>query len=421
MALNVSLDRIIPITEARARLREQGFPTRREEAWKYTNPQRITGLSCQPASAAGVDPAAVKNLALVPADGPLAIFVNGRLDRELSSLNRLPKGLVCQRVGDAGSHDAALRSALDAAPNLEDRSFASLADAFFEEGLLLRAEPGVEVGTPVTVVHLSVGHDPSAAAASHPRLWVRAEAGSRLSVREIFLALDEGQHLTNTYSQYHAEAGASLRRTAIQVESAASTYLATVVMRADRDAHLTHRTFSIGAGLTREDLVCDLAGSGAECDLRGLYVTREGQHSDHHTTVEHRVPHCSSRQLYRGILGGHSRGAFTGKVVVWRGAQKSDAHQKNESLLLSKRAEADSKPQLEIYADDVKCSHGSTIGQLDADQIFYLRSRGIDTERARGILIRGFAGAISAEIEAPALREAVETRISEHLQGGGAQ
>ncbi len=401
------------------RLRDQGFPTRREEAWKYTNPERIAGVAYRPAPLAELDADVLSSLALVPPlqdGGRRAVFVNGRLHRGASRLDALPVGLRCDVIGASASSPYP-GEALESPPALAQRPFASLGDAFFDDGILVRAETGAQIAEPVDLVFLSAG-DGGEPAASHPRVWVRAGARSTLAVREIYLSLDDSEHLTNAVCDYRAAEGSALTRTSVQAESGSATFLSNVAMRGERDAQLSHRAVALGAALAREDLVCELAGPGAACDLRGLYLTGDGQHSDHHTTVDHLEPHCSSDQLYRGVLGGRSRGAFTGTVVVRPHAQRADARQKNESLLLTERAEADSKPQLEIYADDVKCSHGSTIGQLDPDQIFYLRSRGVGEDEARGILIRGFAAEISAALGDETLRTAVDEAIATRLQEG---
>ena len=205
--------------------------------------------------------------------------------------------------------------ALAVDPSLEDRPFAALADAFFEDGLFLQCKAGSQIREPFNAIFVSTRAEAAQDEepfASHPRLWVQAGAQSRLEVREIYLAVGAGKHLTNVCSQYRAGDGADLTRTSIQADSASATFLSSVALRADRDARVANRAFSLGAKLTREDLVCELAGVGAHCELRGLYLTRDGQHSDHHTRVEHRVPLCGSRQLYGGVLAGHSRAGFTG-------------------------------------------------------------------------------------------------------------
>ncbi len=402
--------------EALARFRERGFPTRREEAWKYTNPARITEGAYGPAPESGLDEAAREELRGVVGDGPRFVFVNGRISKDDSTaLDAGLPGLQLRALGprfeDIGSAERAL---LASAPPLTERAFAQLADAFFHDALLLRSEARARLEVPLTLVFASVGEGPSFA--SFPRVVVAAERESSLRVREVYWSPGNGDHLCNAFSQYHVAEGASLERETIQLESPDATFLSAAALCAERDARIRNRAIALGARLAREDLVCTLAGSGAECDLTGLYLTAEGQHSDHHTTVDHSVPQCASRQLYRGVLGGRSRGAFTGTVIVREGAQQSDAQQKNESLLLSERAEADTKPQLEIYADDVKCSHGSTIGQLDPDALFYLRSRGIGEEDARALLIRGFASAITGDIDLPVLREAIDRHVNRTLR-----
>jgi len=396
---------------ALAALVKRGFPTRKDEDWKYINPERILAVPWTASARARPTSDAVETLAWAPETGPLFTFVNGHYAPALSR----PEGLVdgaraepWSELRDAGGPPQPSRT-IEA---IETRPFALLAAALFEDGLHLRIPPDTPDAA-ATALFLSV---PSTEAGfTHPRLSVALGAASHLQLREVHAALGDAPYLKNFLAEIEVGAGATCSRLKLQAEAEPATHLATVVARVSDGGHFESHSFSWGARIGREELLCCLAGEGATAHLGGLYATNGDQQSDHHTIVDHAVPGCTSRQRYRGVLAGNSRGAFSGRVIVRPDAQQSDAEQKNENLLLSEGAEADSKPQLEIYADDVRCSHGATIGQLDPDQVFYLRSRGIDEPSARAMLTRGFVASITAAIDDAPLRERVEATVVERL------
>ncbi len=398
--------------EAMARFAKRGFPKRRDEDWKYVNPERIAAVPYRSLPAARPASPEVDKLALAPKAGPLLVFVNGRHAPQLSRLAGLPEGVDVCAWSDFGLSEEvpAPRYLRD---EIEDRPFAQLVEAFFEDGLHVRVPPDCLPGAPVTVLFLTVPE--KAPAASHPRLRVELGARSRLELYEVHAALGSMPYLKNYLAEFEVAEGAACTRVKLQDEAEAATHLATVSARVGAKAQFESHIISWGGHIAREELLCRLDEEGAFARLNGLYATRDGQQSDIHTVIDHAVPGCKSRELFRGVLAGASRGAFSGRVVVRPDAQQSDAEQKSESLLLSENAEADSKPQLEIYADDVRCSHGATIGQLDPEQIFYLRSRGIDEARARAVLTRGFASTITAAIGCGALRDRVEAILVERL------
>lgn len=393
---------------ALAAFAKRGFPSRRDEAWKYINPERIAAVPWVPLSEAAPAPDALGPVPLPRTRAPLFVFVNGRFAPALSRPAGLAAGARARRWGELDDAAGLGLDAIDAQP------FALLAAAQFEDGLHLQIDANAPA-TAVTALFLSVPD--RAAGACHPRLSVELGPGSRLELCEVHAGLGEDPYLANFLAEIAVAPGATCRRLKLQAETEAATHLATVAARVEQGGRFESHTLSWGGRTVREELLCQLAGEGAQALLRGLYTARADQQSDHHTVVDHAVPGCESRQLYRGVLAGASRGAFTGRVIVRPDAQQSEAEQKNQNLLLSEGAEADSKPQLEIYADDVRCSHGATIGQLDPDQIFYLRSRGIGEASARALLTRGFMASITAAVDDPSLREAVEATLVGHLFG----
>lgn len=400
-----------------ARFAELGFPTRRDEAWKSTNPAPIAKVAWGLATAAG---AARDVLAPFPiGDDPLLVFVNGRFAPALSATVASDPALtVAPTSALLASDPALLERHLAPDAELGDRAFAALARAFAADGAFVRIPRSHAAARPIWLVFVTV---PDAApAATHTRFTVIAEEGSQATLHELHVGARGGPALVNVLGEMHAGANAQLRHLKLQLETPETIHLAQTALAAARDANVRSTLVSLGAAVARHDVLAILDGPGAECALDGLYVGAGSQHVAVQTTVDHREPHGASRELFKGILTDGSRGAFAGKVIVRRDAQKSDAQQKNENLLLSRDAQVDSKPQLEIEADDVRCSHGSTIGQLDENAVFYLRSRGLDESAASALLLRAFAAQVLEPIEHAAFRDAIEARVVAKLFAGAA-
>jgi len=397
-----------------ARFVELGFPTRRHEEWKYTNPAPIAKIGWTPAAARSVSRAALDALGLPLAEGPHLVFVNGSLAAELSSLAGLDPALTLASYGQMlASEPEAIEAHLVRTEPFDDRAFASLARAFATDGAFVRIPRDHSAERPIWLVFLSApGAEPGA---SHPRFTVVAEASSRATIFEVHATIGDGAHLSNSLTEIRAGENAHVDHVKLQLEGDGAIHLGHGAFHADRNARVSSTLVSLGASTARHDVVALLDGPGAECAIDGLYVAIDGQHVDCRTTVDHRQPHGSSRELFKGVLAGKSRGIFNGRVIVRPGAQKTDAQQKNENLLLGPGAEIDSQPQLEIEADDVKCSHGSTIGQLDEDAVFYLRSRGIGEADAAAMLTRAFAAQITERVASAAFRERIEARVLARL------
>jgi Fe-S cluster assembly protein SufD len=393
-----------------ARFVELGFPARRHEEWKYTNPAPIAKVAWTQASAPSVSQAALAPLALPLTEGPHLVFVNGHLAAELSSVVGLDPVVTLASYAQLLATDpAALEPHLTRTEPFDDRAFAALARAFASDGAFVRIPRDYSSERPIWLVFLSApGAEPSA---SHPRFTVVAEASSRATIYEVHATIGAGVHLCNPLTEIRANENAQVDHVKLQLEGDDAIHLGHGAVHVGRNARVSSTLVSLGASTARHDIVARLDGPGAECVLDGLYVTRDGQHVDCRTTVDHRQPHGSSRELFKGVLSGKSRAIFNGRVIVRQGAQKTDAQQNNENLLLGVGAEVDSQPQLEIEADDVKCSHGSTIGQLEEDAIFYLRSRGIGATEAAAMLTRGFAAQITERVANVAFRARIESLV----------
>ncbi|RIL03522.1 MAG: Fe-S cluster assembly protein SufD [Proteobacteria bacterium] len=401
-----------------ARFAEQGFPTRRDEDWRYTNPAPIAKVAWRPAPEAEVSHEALGAFALPLADGPCIVFVNGRHAPALSAADGDPQVVVASFGALLRGDAAPLERALAAEAAGADGAFPLLARAFARDGAWVHVGRDHAADRPISLVFVSVpGAAPSAA---HPRFVVTAAPGSRAAVHEIHLTVGAGAQLSNALGELIAGDNAQLSHVKLVHAGAEAVHLAKTRLRVLRDARIASTLISLGARIARHDVEAVLEAEGAECALDGLYVATDGSHVDVRTLVDHRRPHGTSRELVKGVLAGKSRGIFNGKIVVREGAQKTNAQQKNENLLLTRDAEVNSKPQLEIEADDVKCSHGSTIGQLDADAIFYLRSRGIGEREAAALLTQAFAAQVVETIESEALRERVLALAQDRIFASGA-
>jgi Fe-S cluster assembly protein SufD len=296
---------------------------------------------------------------------------------------------------------------LDAAP------FTALNTALFDDGAVVRVRKGTVVESPVHLLFYStVSGAPSAA---HPRVLVHAETNSQLRIIESYAGPEGQVYFTNAVSEFVADEAAVVDHYRVNVESTAAFHVGRQHLRTGRSTTFVSHNLVLGGALVRNDVGAVLGGEGGDTTLNGLYVGSGSQLLDTHTTIDHALPHNGSHEVYKGILGGQARGVFNGKIIVRPDAQKTDAKQTNKALLLSGEAQINTKPQLEIFADDVKCTHGATVGQLDPEMLFYLRARGIDAEAARGILIRAFASDVTARVKFEPLRERLEAWLTARI------
>jgi Fe-S cluster assembly protein SufD len=386
-----------------------GLPTTRDEDWKYTS---LRAVESRRFEAAAVPPSSVNVSALAGValpDAHLMVFVDGRFRPDLSYGAHLPHGVL---LADLGGLLAAPPDWLE--PLLAedaDGGFTALNTAFMADGACLRLAPGTELAMPLQLLFVTAG----ANLAVQPRNLIVAGAGSRATIVEHHVGLDGRAYLANALTRIVAGPGACIEHVKLQQESMAAWHIAGVRARQAADSHFTSGSIALGGALARVGIDVSLEAEGAGCELAGLYVADGRQHMDHHTRVDHRKPGASSREHYRGVMAGESRAVFNGKVIVHADAQRSDAFQANHNLLLSDTAEVDTKPELEIYADDVKCGHGATVGQLDDDQIFYLRARGIDESSARALLTLAFARDSIDRIRTASLRRRIERLVERRL------
>ena len=396
----------------RARFAALGFPTTRVEDWKYTNvapiaretfavaPDTITDTATALATAARLDGAVE------------LVFVNGRFAPSLSTRPALPAGVVVDSLAAAcASHPALVEPHLGSLADIDDDGMAALNTACVQDGVFVHLPDGCDLAAPIHCLFVSLAN--GTPTVSHPRVLIVAGAGSRAHVVEQHVG--RGRYWTNAVSEVIVGAGATVAHHKVQREDTAAFHLAAISAAQAGDSHFGSHAVAFGAALSRAAIATRLGAPGAACAFDGLYVADGAQHVDHHTTIDHARPRGTSRELYKGILAGRATGVFNGKVFVRPDAQQSDAQQMNQNLLLSDDAQVDTKPQLEIFADDVKCSHGATVGQLDDDAVFYLRARGIDEDEARRLLIYGFANELVGRVTVAPLRRQLETLLAERL------
>lgn len=388
-----------------------GLPTVRDEAWKYTSLRtlgRQAFRSAGPSPAPGeveLDAATVKGL-----DGPRVVFLNGRLLPELSTLGEADGVTISPLDGTLADPAGAAVGLAGKLAHATSRPFAALNQAFLGQGVLIEAAARAAPAAPIYLqFYFTSGPEPVAA---QPRVLVRTAPGSRLTIVEHFVGEGEAKNLTNAVTEIELEDGSHVEHYRLQEETGACFHVGGLHAHVGRDAGLISHNFQLGAAMGRMDVDVALRQPGAAVTLNGLYFVDGRRHIDNHTRVDHLAPHTSSEENYRGIVDGRGRAVFNGKAVVHQDAQKIEAHQSNRNLLLSDQAEVDTKPELEIYADDVKCSHGATVGQLDADALFYLLSRGIDRPVARSLLTFAFAETVAARIGLAPIRRRLETGIA---------
>lgn len=404
----------------------QGFPTTRNEDWHYTSTAAIAeagfaGTAAATGDVEGRDALAPftfgQPLGAAGDDGaapgwPTLVFVNGRFDAALSSRDALPEGVRALPWAEALREEPELLArTLGRIASPDAQPFVALNQAVFADGALVVVRKEMEADRPV---HLLFVTDATAArTASHARVLVVAERHSKLSVVESHVAIGEASYLTNAVTEVDVADGATVHHVKVQRESARAFHLAHVEARQGRDSHFVSFSFAVGAKLARANVYTLLAGEGGGATLNGLYAVGGDQHCDHQTRIEHREPNCFSRELYKGVLDGRAHGVFNGKVYVHPAAQKTDGKQTNNTLLLSEEARIDTKPQLEIFADDVKCTHGATVGRLDQTALFYMQSRGVGTEAARKLLTYAFAADVLETIELEPVKQALEALVLE--------
>lgn len=405
------------------RFEELGFPSVKDEEWKYTNVAAIAkgNFVLTPADNAGTESIASASLGSPETAASQLIFVNGRLRNDLSSVSGLPKEVVAIDLSQAIEDERyaeIVRANLARHADYVANGFTALNTAFISQGAFVYIPKGVVVENPIQL--LFVSDDAGKNVASFPRVLLVAEANSSATVVESYAGLGDSAYFTNAVVEIVLKDGARLEHYKVQRESQSAFHIATTLADLGPNSSYDSTTITFGAALSRHDYAVAMDHEGAECWVDGLYLVGEGQHTDTHSVIDHRKPHCTSHQLYKGILDGKSRAVFNGKVFVRHDAQKTDAMQTNKNLLLSNEARVDTKPQLEILADDVKCAHGAAVGQISEDELFYLATRGIHPDLARNLLTYGFAEEVIGKIKVESIRaeldEAVLNRLNARLE-----
>ncbi|MBU6398776.1 MAG: Fe-S cluster assembly protein SufD [Verrucomicrobia bacterium] len=403
---------------ALARFAEHGFPTPQQEDWRFTNVAPLAKLPFRPLLEAvddGGAAAALERFAFARQAAARLVFLNGHFAPRLSSLGTPPTGVRLGSLAAAlNAADGTIQRHLAAQVRGDTDAFAALNSAYFQDGAFVFVPADTTLETPVHLLFLCTAGEPGAAI--HPRNLIVAEPGSRFTVIEHYVGAAQAAYVTNAVTELVAGAGARLEHCKFQEESPTAFHLARLHAHLGRECKVLSHSFALGARLSRYNLNAVLAAPGVECVLNGLYLARGEELADHHMIVEHAQPHCASHEYFNGILADHARGVFHGRILVRPEAQKTDAKQTNRNLLLSDSATIDTKPQLEIYADDVKCTHGATVGQLNDEAIFYLRARGVGRETARRMLIHAFAGEIIERVRCEPVRQELDGLIWERLE-----
>lgn len=403
-------------TDALARFDEQGIPTTRHEDWKYTN---LRALSSKQFELAPENVPCDMTAQLGSAEGiHRLVFVGGTFCQALSNASELPEGLTLKPMRQAlADHADQIQQTLSLAMPEGENAFAALNMGYFRDGVYLHLEAEARVEAPIELVFISSGEQTLAM----PRSLIVLDQGASASIIERQLSDEDSTALNNSATEILLAENSTLDYNLIQLQGKKTTHIGGTWVRQAAGSTLSTRTITLGGALVRNELNVSLNGEGAEADCVGLYFGRQRQHIDNHTTIRHAAPSCTSRELYKGILDDRARGVFHGRIVVDPDAQLTESEQENPNLLLSRDAEIDTKPQLEIYADDVKCSHGATVGELDAKQLFYLQSRGIDKASARTLLTYAFAAEVINEIKIDHLRDSLTERLSSqmNLEGVG--
>lgn len=399
------------------RFRARGFPTRRDEAWRYTDLRRAMRTVYQVCGAPAKLPSA-EALAPFIADtgGPLIVLVDGHFAPSLSSVGDLPVGVtVSSLAGALSGRPETVERYLGRLAGEGADSLSALNTALMNDGAVVDIGANVVFDEPIRILHVATGGQETAA--RHTRILIALGANSQATVTESYAGLADGAGWSNTVIEMNLDRGARLRHFRLQAEGPAALHTSALYAGLARDARYDGFTMASGASMARMAVDAELAGEGAVFSIGGVGLLRGRQHLDMPVTVDHAMPHGTSTQTFRGVLEDRAHWVFQGRIHVHPDAQKTDAHQLTKTLLLSRQAESVTKPELEIHADDVKCSHGATVGELSADALFYLRSRGIPPAEARHLLIEAFIAELADSIGDEPVRALYRRHLAAWLPG----
>ncbi len=394
-----------------------GFPTNRHEEWRYTNISPILKANFKPilsVHSTVVTKADVERFAF--GTRHRLVFVNGFFSKELSTDDALPHGAFCGSLANAlRSNHTVAHQHLGRYAKYDDNSFSALNTAFLRDGAFIFIPDGAVIEDSIHLLFIAAGSEP---ALISPRNLIVIGKNSQLSIVESYVAVTRETYFTNVVTEIVADDHSILEHDKLQDEAREAFHIASIHAYQGAQTNFTSNSIALGGSIVRNNVTAILDAEGSETTLNGLSLATGTQLIDNHTTIDHAKAHCASHELYKSILDGKSRGVFNGKIFVRKDAQKTDAKQTNKTLLLSDNATIDTKPQLEIFADDVKCTHGATVGQLESEQVFYLRSRGIDEITARDILTFAFASDVVNRVHVEPLRDQLESLVHSRLDQG---
>ena len=396
-----------------------GFPTTRLEDWRFTNVSPIAEANW-PLAQGGFTQAEALTAAVTIPGAVRLVILNGQFAAGLSDLSALPKGLRIASLRD-GARDATdgIETYLGKVFSIASHPFAALNTSFLDDGVAIMVTKGAVVETPIHIVIVTGGNQPVVA---HPRVLIVAGENSQVRVAQTFIGAPDTAYFNNAVIEVVVGPGALVQLYTDQRESDRAFHIANIQAHVEAKGVFESHAFSTGARIMRHDIGIGLKGEGADCTMNGVYLADGERLMDTHTSLDHAMPHCTSHEIYKGILAGKGKAVFNGRIIVQLDAQKTDAKQTNRALLLSDDATINSNPQLEIFADDVKCTHGAAVGQLDEEAMFYLQARGLNRAEARDMLLHAFAGEVIAGLKIPALREQIESNFFSRLrQGYGGQ
>ncbi|MFQ5847866.1 MAG: Fe-S cluster assembly protein SufD [Candidatus Methylomirabilales bacterium] len=409
-----------PVRQAAiARFAALGFPSTRDEDWRFTNVAPLAQIAFKPPGESGIElaPRELEQFRIPGLTGIHLIFVNGRYAPALSSSGSPGRGVSVRSLAEAFRDDRdVLEQHLARSADGGHDAFAALNTAFMEDGAFVHVSRGTVVAEPICLLYVSTPtNDPIV---THPRNVILLDEDCQAVIVEDYVSLGAEVYFSNVLTEVVVGQSSVLSHYLIERESQQAFNISTLRVEQGRSSTVVSHTVLVGGGLVRNNVHPVLAGEGGDCLINGLFMGTGRQHMDNFMRVEHASPHCDSRQFYQGILDGCSHGVFSGRIIVHKDAQKTDAKQTNKNLLLSQEAQIDTKPQLEIYADDVKCTHGATIGQIDEDAIFYLRSRGIRADAARALLLFAFANESLERMKVEPIRDYLATLVAQWLPEG---
>lgn len=401
--------------EALNRFSQLEFPTQKDEEWKYTNISPLLKHNFVPSSEkVSVGREFVKSKLFDEMGHSLIVFVNGHYTEEHTDLHNLPEGVIAGSLSEAIKNNSPLiEKHFTNYAHHQNNIFTALSTAYTDDGAFIYVPDGKIVENPVHILYITSSDDNKIIV--QPRNLFIAGKNSQVTIIEHYVSTGESIYFTNAVTEIVADESSVVDHIKLQEESINAFHIAIMEVNQERSSNFSSHLISIGAALTRNDFNSRFNDEGSECTLNGLYMIEGNQLFDAHTLIDHAMPHCNSHEHYKGILNDKSRGVFNGKVIVRPDAQKTNAFQENNNILLSNNALVNTKPQLEIFADDVKCSHGATIGQLDEEARFYLKSRGIGEEASKAILLHAFASDVITSIKTESLRNYLEKIITERF------